>query len=226
MYHKPLFLEYTIQWLIEYSWNFPRNHQQYPTSEHFQHPQKKLGTHKKLASILHVSRCRQQLLYFLGFMCPGPSCLPDYVLHSIFSQALYIQLLSSKLTFPRQSAIAGLLLSVYFLFLENKNLLLYFYWFAYWLWMGSYTTGFTWHIVSRVCPSLLFIAKHYSAFTWVHHLVCPFISWRTFLLGINRVESMSHKVTIILCFTVWVTKWLHHISSLQQGYFSTACLWG
>ena len=55
MYHKlHLFRVYdsvAFRIFIEF-----RNHQQYPTSEHFHHPQKKLGTHKKLAPILHFSQ--------------------------------------------------------------------------------------------------------------------------------------------------------------------------
>lgn len=66
MYHKPhLFRVYdSVAYRIFMEF---RNHQQYPTSEHFQHPQKKLGTHKKLASILHVSPMPATATLLSGF---------------------------------------------------------------------------------------------------------------------------------------------------------------
>ena len=107
-----------------------RNHQQYPTSEHFHHPQKKLGTHKKLAPILYFSQTLATtnllsgLPWWLRPILPFQLCLA----FSLFTAFVYATTKLKANFPPRQSAIAGLCCSVYFLFLENRNPLFLLIW--------------------------------------------------------------------------------------------------
>ena len=90
--------------------------------------------------------------------------------------------------------------------------------------MESYMTGFTWHIVSCISVRHSFsllntIRLHGYTIFCLSTDKLKNISVGYQQSGIN--ESQGNYNT---CLTVWGPKWLHHISFLQQGYFSTYCL--